>query len=391
MQQVSLPEIPGGMPFLPPGVLLLTDRPDLAAGLHQLPADSLVLSIASLDVIRQGWRHLPVIAPEALRDCLTEHGRPVRHVRVLTDLGGSTPLDQSSQQGTSSLVALHAAAFLTLQASYNELSADGASFVTLLLGAMPDGVPHAYTGQFSGLAKCAKLEMTGCLTFVLCTSTQDVDKGVRVAERETTACRQAPAVSEPDGTRSVYVFADDARLAPPADEFLTDLRTLQERVRANIERGPVRSASSADLDRLLAVLNDTVTAEIMCMLRDRQHYSAMTGLQAGPAAAEFLARAAEEQTHAYALAARIAQLDGIPGLDRVARNGRARSQHRARGGLLAMVTESLIAKRVTIEWHADIVAWLGTVDPTTRRILATILANEEEDAQHMLAFLRQMS
>jgi len=175
------------------------------------------------------------------------------------------------------------------------------------------------------------------------------------------------------------------------DKFLTDVATLRERARANIERGPVTSAYGADLDRVLAVLGDALATEIVCVLRYTQHHFAATGLAAEPVAAEFLAHAAEEQTHADTIAARIAQLGGTPDFNPDTLTGRSRSQYQTSSDLLEMITENLVAERVAIESYSEIIGWLGDGDPTTRRMLETILASEEEHAEDMLSFLQQMS
>lgn len=173
--------------------------------------------------------------------------------------------------------------------------------------------------------------------------------------------------------------------------FLTDVQTLREQARTNLEQGPVTTAYGADLDRVLAVLNDALATELVCILRYKQHHYAATGLAAEPVAAEFLAHAAEEQTHADQIAARIMQLGGTPDFEPDTLTGRARSQYRTSQDLLEMVSEDLVAERVAIQFYSEVVAWLADGDPTTRRMLETILANEEEHAEEMLTFLQKMS
>ncbi len=152
------------VPFLPPGVVVLTDLPDLGASLRHLPPDATVISTAPADVCRPGWRHLPEPTPQALRTALQCHGRPVRHLRVVTDLSRTAPLPDSLEGGNKSVLALHDAAFLALQTAYDDLAQDGSSFLTLLLGGLDDSTgttgatPHPFSGLFSGLVKCAHLE-----------------------------------------------------------------------------------------------------------------------------------------------------------------------------------------------------------------------------------------
>jgi hypothetical protein len=58
--------------------------------------------------------------------------------------------------------------------------------------------------------------------------------------------------------------------------------------------------------------------------------------------------------------------------------------------LLDMVKEDLVAERVVIQSYTEIVAWLGNGDPTTRRILEQILAEEEEHADELLSLLQKV-
>ena len=55
-----------------------------------------------------------------------------------------------------------------------------------------------------------------------------------------------------------------------------------------------------------------------------------------------------------------------------------------------MVREDLVAERVAIASYQEIVRWLGNDDPTTRRVIETILAVEEEHADDLLSILQDM-
>ncbi len=97
-------------------------------------------------------------------------------------------------------------------------------------------------------------------------------------------------------------------------------------------------------------------------------------------AAEFLQHATEEQLHADQLALRITQLQGAPNFDPEGLATRSHAEYDASANLLDMVREDLVAERVAIESYSEIIAWLGSADPTTRRMLEEILATEEEHA-----------
>jgi 3-oxoacyl-(acyl-carrier-protein) synthase/NAD(P)-dependent dehydrogenase (short-subunit alcohol dehydrogenase family) len=195
-------------PFLGDGAVVLTDSPALLATVVDPAANVLVISTAPVDPAASGWRHLSAITPAAVRECLAGLGRPVTHLRVVTDLTRSAPAEPALAEGGQSLLALHDAAYLVLQAAYDELRSDGSSFVTLLLGALPAGLPHPFTGLFSGLVKCAHLELEPCLTFGLCTSTAELAPAIGLAERESAAHRTYPIVFDADGTRKSYTLRE---------------------------------------------------------------------------------------------------------------------------------------------------------------------------------------
>ncbi|MFF3818206.1 SDR family oxidoreductase [Streptomyces bluensis] len=198
------------VPFLPPGVVVLTDLPDLGANLRHLPADATVLSTAPIDVTKPGWHHLPEVTENAVRATLAGHQGPIRHLRVVTDLARTAPVPASLEGGAASLLALHDATYLTLQHAYDDLSAAGSSFVTLLTGALDNGVPHPFTGLFTGLVKCAHLELADCLTFALSTDERGLRGAALAAERESTATRLFPAVFLDGDRRLGYLLTEAA-------------------------------------------------------------------------------------------------------------------------------------------------------------------------------------
>ena len=171
-------------------------------------------------------------------------------------------------------------------------------------------------------------------------------------------------------------------------DFLTDVETLRQRARANIEQGPVTSAYGADRPRVVDVLNQALATELVCVLRYKRHYYTATGLNAAPVAAEFLQHANEEQQHADQIALRITQLQGEPDFDPDGLTAKAHSEYDASPDLLAMVREDLVAERVAIESYSEMISWLGAADPTTRRMLEGILAMEEEHAADLLSILQ---
>jgi len=175
------------------------------------------------------------------------------------------------------------------------------------------------------------------------------------------------------------------------DEFRADIEELRRRAREHIELGPITSSYGADRQRVIDVLNEALATELVCVLRYKRHYFTATGLDAGPVAAEFLQHATEEQQHADQLAARITQLQGSPNFDPAGLTSRSHSQYDASDGLRNMIVEDLVAERIAIASYSDIIRWLGDGDPTTRRLMETILAVEEEHADDLLSLLDRVS
>ena len=99
------------------------------------------------------------------------------------------------------------------------------------------------------------------------------------------------------------------------DDFLTDVKTLRERAREHIDKGPVTATYGADRQRVVEVLNQALATELVCVLRYKRHYFTAEGINSQAAADEFAQHATEEQGHADMIAARITQLRGEPDFD----------------------------------------------------------------------------
>ncbi|MEW1796112.1 ferritin-like domain-containing protein, partial [Streptomyces niveus] len=151
-------------------------------------------------------------------------------------------------------------------------------------------------------------------------------------------------------------------------EFLTDIETIRDRARKEIEKGPVTDAYGADVGRVIQVLNEALATEIVCTLRYKRHYYTATGLYAEPVAAEFLEHAGEEQEHADKLAERIVQLGGEPDFNPDTLTKRSHAEYDASMDLIEMIKEDLVAERVAISSYTEIAQWLGTGRASPRRL-----------------------
>jgi bacterioferritin len=56
-----------------------------------------------------------------------------------------------------------------------------------------------------------------------------------------------------------------------------------------------------------------------------------------------------------------------------------------------MIREDLIAERIAVESYSEIVRYLSDNDPTSRRLMESILAKEEEHAEDMKSLLETIA
>lgn len=169
--------------------------------------------------------------------------------------------------------------------------------------------------------------------------------------------------------------------------FLSDVSALRQRARKEIEEGAVTPGYKADRKHVIGLLNIALATEIVCVLRYKRHYFMATGIYAQPVADEFLQHATEEQAHADQLSVRIRQLGGAPNLNPDGILSRSHTEYVEGENLTDMIRENLIAERIAIESYSEMIRYIGADDPTTRRVLEVILAQEEEHADDMADLL----
>ena len=172
------------------------------------------------------------------------------------------------------------------------------------------------------------------------------------------------------------------------NEFLSDIKELRQRARQHIERGSVTDGYKADRLKVIAVLNEALATELVCVLRYKRHYYMASGITADPIAREFLQHAREEQIHADLIAQRITQLQGEPNFNPEGLATRSHSEYVEGGSLREMIREDLIAERIAVESYSEIIRWLGDDDPTTRNLIEEILKKEEEHADELANMLK---
>src|SRR5437879_212235 len=173
-------------------------------------------------------------------------------------------------------------------------------------------------------------------------------------------------------------------------DFISDVQEIRRRARQHIERGAVTESYKADRETVIKLLNEALATEIVCVLRYKRHYFMASGIHAEGVAAEFLQHANDEQGHADQIAARIVQLGGEPNFNPDGLLTRSHAEYVEGETLIDMIKEDLVAERIAIDSYRDMINYFGNDDPTTRRLMESILAVEEEHADDLVNLLSEL-
>ncbi|MFC9974872.1 bacterioferritin [Spirillospora sp. NPDC127200] len=174
-----------------------------------------------------------------------------------------------------------------------------------------------------------------------------------------------------------------------SDDFVLDVTRIRDQVRQKMDEGPVTETYGHDPERVIGVLNDVVATEVVCWLRYTRHAISASGIDRAQVSAEFTEHAKEEMDHALRAAERVSQLGGDPDFDPAKLVQRSHTDYTtpADGDLKKMLRDNLEAERIVIATYQEIIRWLGDGDPTTRRLMESILEEEEEHADDLVDLL----
>ena len=175
------------------------------------------------------------------------------------------------------------------------------------------------------------------------------------------------------------------------DYFVADIQELRKRAREHMEEGAVTASYGADSEKVVAVLNDALATELVCVLRYKRHYFMAVGIHASSVTDEFKEHANDEQEHADRIAERITQLGGAPNFNPDGLASRSHAEYVEGKDLEDMIREDLVAERVAIESYTEIVRFLGDRDIVSRRMMEDILATEQDHADDMQKLLARVS
>ncbi len=166
-------------------------------------------------------------------------------------------------------------------------------------------------------------------------------------------------------------------------QFAIDIDEIRRRAREKLEDGAVTHGYGGSAERSIELLNDALATELVCVLRYRFHAVAARGLNSEGVRKEFAEHANEEQAHVDMLAERINQLGGKPNYDPDGLSIRSATEYAEGEDLIEMIKEDLVAERIAIDTYREMIRYFEPHDPTTRRMLESILAKEEEHADEM--------
>jgi bacterioferritin len=174
--------------------------------------------------------------------------------------------------------------------------------------------------------------------------------------------------------------------APLAQRLQLDQAAIDSAANS-LDEGAVTPGYGPWRDDIVKLLNDALATELVCILRYKRHYFTANGVQSPAIAEEFLVHANEESSHADKIAERIVQLGGEPNFDPATLIERSHADYDESSELQAMVRANLVAERIAVETYRQMINLIGDKDPTTRRILEEILADEEEHADELKNWL----
>ncbi|HTJ71781.1 MAG TPA: ferritin-like domain-containing protein [Actinospica sp.] len=174
-----------------------------------------------------------------------------------------------------------------------------------------------------------------------------------------------------------------------SDDFVLDVERIRAQARQKMEDGARTPTLQVDEKKVIAILDDVLATEIVCWTRYMRHAVSAVGINRAQVTAEFTEHANEELQHALWAAERISQLGGDPDFDPGTIAERAHTDYTAPApkDLEQMLRDNLFAERIVIEAYQEMIRWIGDADPTTRRLLEKILAQEEEHADDLVDLL----
>jgi bacterioferritin len=168
-----------------------------------------------------------------------------------------------------------------------------------------------------------------------------------------------------------------------------DAAALREAATSHLDDGPITPSFGPHREAIVQLLNDSLATELVCVLRYKRHYFTAEGMNSPAIKEELLQHANEESAHADKIAERIVQLGGEPDFAPASLTSRSHAEYDDSKDLKSMLRANLVAERIAVEAYRQMIRMIGDNDPTTRRMLEEILAQEEEHADEIKDWLQR--
>ncbi len=169
--------------------------------------------------------------------------------------------------------------------------------------------------------------------------------------------------------------------------FIRDVEEIRQRAMSKLDEGAVTNGYQLNKEQAIAILNEALASEIVCVLRYQHHYFMASGVHGRSVAQIFKEHSDDEREHVDEIAERIQQLGGKPDFNPGSLVGRSVSQYIEGESLGQMVREDLIAERIVIDVYQRFIEHFGLKDPTTRTMFEHIKGEEEKHAQELSELL----
>ena len=169
--------------------------------------------------------------------------------------------------------------------------------------------------------------------------------------------------------------------------FIKDVEEIRQRAMRKLEDGAVTNSYQLNRGQSVAILNEALASEIVCMLRYQHHYFMASGVHGRSVAQTFRAHSDEEREHVGEIADRIQQLGGKPDFNPGTLVERSVSQYIEGESLGEMIREDLIAERIVIDVYQRFIEHFGSKDTTTRTMFEEIKGDEERHADELSELL----
>jgi bacterioferritin len=170
------------------------------------------------------------------------------------------------------------------------------------------------------------------------------------------------------------------------DTLNYELDKIRLQAKESLDAGAVTKDYPIILKEAYKLLNDALATEILCVLRYRHHQIIAKGIDRIQIADEFEEHAIQEEKHMLMIAERINQLGGNPDFNPGSVMNRAVTDYGTATSLKEMIEEDLIAERTVITIYRKMIDWFQA-DSTTRRMLESILEDEEDHANDLADLL----